>query len=244
MSAHFDNPWNNLSDRFNVHCREGDIPAAAADNILIAWPALFRGIEKVQPNGNGLRALDFGCGAGLLAQKLRLLGYASVGCDTSDKMIDVAQTNLPQIPFYMAGVQEVAGLGEAPFALIVSVMVFQFIPDIDACFAALDKAIAPNGVLAFAVFNPDYVCANCGEGMPFRKLTKPCEGADYLLTLGGPSVPVYLRVQEEYARLFEANGYRSVHVEYPPFTPEFQAKFPDIVDRTHSEYLVMVWQKE
>ncbi len=40
-----DNPWDRLSDFFDTSKDEDEIPAGAADNILIAWPVFFRFIE-------------------------------------------------------------------------------------------------------------------------------------------------------------------------------------------------------
>ncbi len=40
------NPWDALSSNFDTHKKASDIDPGAADNILIAWPALFEGIEK------------------------------------------------------------------------------------------------------------------------------------------------------------------------------------------------------
>ena len=37
-----DNPWDALSDYFDTTKAEDEIPAGAADNILIAWPLIFQ----------------------------------------------------------------------------------------------------------------------------------------------------------------------------------------------------------
>ena len=83
------NPWDELAGYFNTHA--GDMDPGAADNILIAWPAMFRGIEKVQTSGDGLTALDFGCGSGAFCTELTRRGYSAVGYDSAEKMIEVAR---------------------------------------------------------------------------------------------------------------------------------------------------------
>ena len=60
-----DNPWDRLSDYFDTSKDEDEIPAGAADNILIAWPVFFRFIADHVPDLSGQRVLDYGCGAGV-----------------------------------------------------------------------------------------------------------------------------------------------------------------------------------
>jgi len=76
-----DNPWDRLSDYFNTSKDADDIPAGAADNICIAWPVFFRFIEAHMPLLQGKRALDYSCGAGGFAQRLRAYGCHVTGID-------------------------------------------------------------------------------------------------------------------------------------------------------------------
>ena len=86
-----DNPWDRLSDFFDTSKDEDEIPAGAADNILIAWPVFFRFIADHVPTLDGSRVLDYGCGAGSFAQRMSTLGCQVTGIDSSPAMIDKAK---------------------------------------------------------------------------------------------------------------------------------------------------------
>src|SRR3954454_16722358 len=85
-----DNPWDGLSDYFDTSKEEGEIPAGAADNILIAWPVFFRFIAAHVPTLRDKRVLDYGCGEGSFAHRLRAYGCHVTGIDPSRAMIENA----------------------------------------------------------------------------------------------------------------------------------------------------------
>src|SRR3954471_671746 len=84
-------PWDALSDYFDTTKADGEIPAGAADNILIAWPVILRFICTHLPTMQGRRVLDFGCGAGSFAHQLHTLGGQVTGIDPSPAMIAKAR---------------------------------------------------------------------------------------------------------------------------------------------------------
>ena len=73
-NASADNPWDALSDFFDTSKVADEIPAGAADNILIAWPVIFQFLDAVAPAAAGRRAVDFGCGTGSFAHALHQHG--------------------------------------------------------------------------------------------------------------------------------------------------------------------------
>src|ERR1700738_2101645 len=81
------NPWDRLSDYFDTSKDEAEIPAGAADNILIAWPVFFRFIADHVPTLRDKRVLDYGCGAGGFAHRLHAYGCPVTGIDSSSAMI-------------------------------------------------------------------------------------------------------------------------------------------------------------
>nr|MDQ6906297.1 methyltransferase domain-containing protein [Chloroflexota bacterium] len=116
-----DNPWDRLSDYFDTSKEEGEIPAGAADNILIAWPVFFRFIADHVPDLSGKRVLDYGCGAGSFAHRLRSYGCYVTGVDSSPAMIEKAMNAYGDAVEFRVGD---AALLRAmpPFALITSIM--------------------------------------------------------------------------------------------------------------------------
>ncbi len=241
------NPWDTVSSSFNTHHQDpSQISPGAADNILIAWPALLEGVARAQPHPEGLKALDFGCGTGGFCVELRSRGYESVGCDRSEQMLSVARENLgKRIPFYLADQSNLNEIPNKPFDLVSAIMVFQFIKDIAGTFKVISALLKPNGVLAFAVFNPEYVKSNCGIDMPFQdfankeELTEGCFCPEPDL-----KIPVYIRDEKNYDSLLETIGFRRIAAYRPPFTQEFLSLYPMSGANTDcSEYIVMVYQK-
>ena len=136
--------WDKLSGRFDTHKNQLEIDPSAADNILIAWPSLLRGIEGVQRSGRGLKVLDFGCGTGGFCKELQRHKYDVTGIDSSAGMIEIAKRNLPStVHIYGPFEDDISQLQEAPFNLITAVMVFQFIENVSATFRGLVKGFFP-----------------------------------------------------------------------------------------------------
>lgn len=239
------NPWDSLSDSFNTHKVEADIDPGAADNIFIAWPALFEEISKIYPFGNGLKAFDLGCGAGSFAGELRKRDYKVSAADPSLNMIKIAKAHLGEyIKFYVADSKIAPTLHDAPFDLITSVMALQFIPNIAETFDDLDKALHPQGIIAFAVFNPDFIRTNTGEDRMFIQKDRPEQGTDLFMVAGGMYIPVYSRSEYDYDTLLESLGYVRVFCKRPEFTHDFLEKYPQSADTSFSEYLIMGYRKK
>jgi 2-polyprenyl-3-methyl-5-hydroxy-6-metoxy-1,4-benzoquinol methylase len=219
-----DNPWDRLSDYFDTSKDEKEIPAGAADNILIAWPVIFRFIATQFPTLSGKRALDYGCGAGGFAQRLRSSGCHVTGIDSSRAMIATATRASGEGVAFRVG--DAALLRQLPpFALIVSIMALQFVADIDALLAAFAAALEPNGCLIFAVHNPAYLS---GETLRFGN---------------GVTVPIFIRTSHAYHAAAARAGLVPLLEEYPPFTEEFVARYPTYTVQTAPEYLILGYRK-
>ncbi|MBA3896977.1 MAG: bifunctional 2-polyprenyl-6-hydroxyphenol methylase/3-demethylubiquinol 3-O-methyltransferase UbiG [Sphingomonadaceae bacterium] len=102
----------------------------------------------------GKRALDMGCGAGLLAEPLARLGASVTGIDAAPENIAVARVHAAQsgltIDYRSGGVEAVAG--EA-FDLVTCMEVVEHVADPAAFVAALAGAVAPDGLLILSTPN-------------------------------------------------------------------------------------------
>lgn len=239
------NQWDMLSGYFDTHKGAAEINPGAADNILIAWPSVLRGIQMVQLNGQDLKALDYGCGGGSFAAELRKHGYSVVGCDSSPAMVAVAKKNLgDEISFYECDSSQIKDIKETPFDLITGIMVFQFVEDIMTCIKDLDGALKSGGVFAFAVFNPDYVKYNHGAGKLFDGFEMPDYPArGYMCLSESTKIPVFVRTITEYDEVFNSIGYHQVYADTPLFTTAFLKQYPTNDDTSCPEYLVLSYQK-
>ena len=102
----------------------------------------------------GKRALDVGCGAGLLCEPLARLGAAVTGIDAAAENIAVAQAHAIQSELtidYRAG--SVEGLGDEKFDLVTSLEVIEHVTDPAAFIAGLTRALAEDGLLILSTPN-------------------------------------------------------------------------------------------
>ena len=102
----------------------------------------------------GRRALDMGCGAGLLAEPLARLGAAVTGVDAAPELIAAARAHAEgaglAIDYRAGGVEAVAG---ERFDLVVSFEVIEHVPDPAGFVAALAAALAPGGLMLLSTPN-------------------------------------------------------------------------------------------
>ena len=102
----------------------------------------------------GRRALDVGCGAGLLTEPLARLGAAATGLDAAPEAIAAARAHAEAQGLaidYRAG--ELAALAGAGFDLVVSMEVIEHAADQRAFVRGLAAALADDGLLLLSTPN-------------------------------------------------------------------------------------------
>lgn len=102
----------------------------------------------------GKRALDVGCGAGLLCEPLARLGAAVTGIDAAAENIAAAADHAVgaglSIDYRCA---DVAALGLSGFDLVTSMEVIEHVADKQAFLGALAGALAPGGLMVLSTPN-------------------------------------------------------------------------------------------
>ena len=102
----------------------------------------------------GRRAIDVGCGAGLLAEPLARLGAAVTGLDAAAESIAVARAHAAgqglAIDYRAAGIETLAG---ETFDLVCSMEVIEHVTDPAAFVAGLARALAPGGLMILSTPN-------------------------------------------------------------------------------------------
>jgi len=114
------------------------------------WGADSRGVRPL----SGKRALDLGCGAGLLCEPLARLGAEVTG-------VDAAQENIAAASAHAAGSKlaidyrcgEIGALGLGGFDLVTSMEVIEHVADKPAFVAALAETLAPGGLMVLSTPN-------------------------------------------------------------------------------------------
>jgi 2-polyprenyl-6-hydroxyphenyl methylase/3-demethylubiquinone-9 3-methyltransferase len=102
----------------------------------------------------GKRALDVGCGAGLLCEPLARLGAAVTGVDAAAESIAAAKTHAAAMGLaveYRSG--ELAELGLGQFDLVTGMEVLEHVADKPAFVAQLAAHLAPGGLLVLSTPN-------------------------------------------------------------------------------------------
>ena len=102
----------------------------------------------------GRRALDVGCGAGLLAEPLARLGAHVTGIDAAEETVAAARAHAAGSGLaidYHCG--DIAGLGLAGFDLVTVMEVIEHVAEKAAFVAALAAALAPGALLIVSTPN-------------------------------------------------------------------------------------------
>ncbi|MBN9308694.1 methyltransferase [Devosia sp.] len=97
------------------------------------------------------RAVDLGCGTGLMGERLRPLVGRLEGVDLSANMLKRAERKRVYDRLEKADLAEFLEREPAPVDLVVAADVFNYVGALDASVQAIGRATAPGGVLAFSL---------------------------------------------------------------------------------------------
>ncbi|MEW6500311.1 MAG: class I SAM-dependent methyltransferase [Thermodesulfobacteriota bacterium] len=234
------NSWNQLADLFGCRWDDAEIPACAADNVCIAWPAILTALDQGLPDKAPLTVLDYGCGGGLFCRQLHALGHRVSGYEPAAELLRAARENVP--PEVVLTSDPAALAAHAPFDAIVTIMVLPFIADLYGVVASLAEWLRPDGVVVTAVFDAAFVRDNAGEGRLFPEYSAEA-GVGLIELKAGVRLPVFIRGGETYQEAFARHGLREIARARPPFTPEFLAAYPQSFATRQPEYLIQVFRR-
>ena len=102
----------------------------------------------------GKRALDVGCGAGLLCEPLARLGAQVTGVDAAEENVAAAKAHAAGAGLaidYRRG--EIGALGLSGFDLVTAMEVIEHVADKPAFLSALAAALAPGGLMLLSTPN-------------------------------------------------------------------------------------------
>jgi SAM-dependent methyltransferase len=116
--------------------------------------ALAHELVRVAGVGPGQRALDVGCGPGLLTRVLAdLLGGTHVAAvDPSEPFVEAARERVPGADVRLAAAEELP-FPNAVFDVVLSQLVVNFMTDAEAGIREMNRVTRPDGVVASCVWD-------------------------------------------------------------------------------------------
>ncbi|MCW2134247.1 bifunctional 2-polyprenyl-6-hydroxyphenol methylase/3-demethylubiquinol 3-O-methyltransferase UbiG [Arthrobacter sp. VKM Ac-2550] len=117
---------------------------------------LAGGSAVAQPIGAGLKALDVGCGAGLLAEEFARLGFDVVGVDPSAVAIEAARVHAEKSGLrirYQVGTGELLPVEDGTFDVVYCCDVLEHVADLPRVLAETTRVMKPGGLYLFDTIN-------------------------------------------------------------------------------------------
>jgi 2-polyprenyl-6-hydroxyphenyl methylase / 3-demethylubiquinone-9 3-methyltransferase len=109
-----------------------------------------------QQQWRGLRALDIGCGGGLLAEEFARIGYQVTGIDPSSRSIQVAgdHARLAGLEIdYIVARGEAIPFDDAAFDVVYCCDVLEHVDDLSAVIAETARVLKPGGIYIYDTLN-------------------------------------------------------------------------------------------
>lgn len=145
--------WDRASTRYEDLWREALAPAT-------------QGVLRLAQLQPGERVLDVACGSGLLTRAALAAvgrGGEAVGCDVSEGMVTVARAASPGCRFLRTDAQAVGEvLPAADFDVVLCGLGLMYMPDPEACVAAMAARLRPGGRLVVSVWGERSACGWSG----------------------------------------------------------------------------------
>ncbi len=113
----------------------------------------------------GKVVLDLGCGSGRYTKELVRLGAKVSGIDKSDKLIKIAESQLPDVEFNVGSVENLPYQGSS-FDYVFSGLVIDYFPNLNETFAEVSRVLKDNGSFLFS------------GHIPYTFLTTKVKGTD------------------------------------------------------------------
>lgn len=149
----------------------------------------------------GVRALDVGCGAGLLSEALAREGAQVTALDLSPELVDIAKLHLLEsglaVDYRLQAVESIAEEMPGAFDVVTCMELLEHVPDPQSILQACAKLLKPGGKLfvstlnrtplafAVAIVGAEYVTGLVTRGThEYKSFIRPAELAGWLREAG------------------------------------------------------------
>jgi 2-polyprenyl-6-hydroxyphenyl methylase/3-demethylubiquinone-9 3-methyltransferase len=105
----------------------------------------------------GKRALDVGCGGGLLSEGMAACGATVTGIDLSEKALGVAKLHMlesgRQVDYRLMAAETLAAESPAAFDVVTCLEMLEHVPDPASTVASCARLVKPGGAVFFSTIN-------------------------------------------------------------------------------------------
>jgi 2-polyprenyl-6-hydroxyphenyl methylase / 3-demethylubiquinone-9 3-methyltransferase len=105
----------------------------------------------------GKRALDVGCGGGILTEAMALAGAKVTGIDLSEKALSVARLHQlesgVEVDYRLVAAEALATEAPAGFDVVTCMELLEHVPDPGSVVAACARLVKPGGIAVFSTIN-------------------------------------------------------------------------------------------
>lgn len=119
-------------------------------------PLRLRFIEKHAPLA-GVKALDVGCGGGILSESMALAGAEVLGIDLASESLDVAEQHAAEseanVQYACLPVEDLANQKGARFDVVTCMEMLEHVPDPSSIIEACASLVKPGGKVFFSTLN-------------------------------------------------------------------------------------------
>lgn len=139
-----------MTENWDEHAKNWDQDEDARSYADCAFASLIKHVDVQNFEWKKKRILDFGCGTGLLTEKLAPFAKEVIAVDISPKMIEVLRSKqIGNVTSICANIDDDSVQASADwlvdFDLIVASSVCSFLPDYESTIETLSKVLVSNG---------------------------------------------------------------------------------------------------
>lgn len=182
MPAHFSQIDNQVYDRLADTWWDENGLLHILKSFINPWrvPYFQRILTQRQVNPHGKRALDLGCGGGLLAEEFAAMGFDVTGIDPSGESLAIAQAHAAKNGLridYQRGYGDALPFANETFEVAYCCDVLEHLPDWDSAIGELGRVLKPNGIFLFDTINrtvfSKVVAINLLQEWPYTRVLPP-----------------------------------------------------------------------
>ena len=162
----------------------------------------------LRPIVNAKQVLDLGCGTGILTKQIIKWGGNVCGVDQSEKMLELAKSDIPQVDFHLSSADKLA-FPDQTFDVVASSLVMHYIQDLRPVFMEVARVLKENGRFVFSMHHPIQESFKREEELTDGKpvLQSYFHNEPYYWTMCGEELLSFHHTFEDIVRGLSSNGF-------------------------------------